>query len=58
MGKAFDEDAVRIVPDQSGEVAQETEMGDGAGVKVSKQTQNTTNFAPDWPWSHFQSLRS
>jgi hypothetical protein len=33
-------------------------MGDTAGVKVSKQRQNTTCFDPDWPWSHFWKPRS
>jgi hypothetical protein len=39
------------MPDRWREAVQETEMGDSAGVKVSKQRQNTTSFDPDRRWS-------
>jgi hypothetical protein len=34
-------------------LVQEAEMGDRAGVKISKQRQNMTCFDPDRPSSHF-----
>jgi hypothetical protein len=47
--QALDGDAVFIMADRWREAVEEAEMGDTAGVKVSKQRQNTTCFDPDWP---------
>jgi hypothetical protein len=41
------------MPEQWREVAQEPEMGDGAGMKVSKQRQNMPCFDSDQPGLHF-----
>jgi hypothetical protein len=53
VGKALDDDTILIMSDRWRKAFEEAEIGDIAGVKVSKQRQITPSFNPDQPWSHF-----
>jgi hypothetical protein len=50
-------DAVFIMADSWRETVQEGEIGENAGVKVSKQRRNTTCIDLDRPWSHLSEAR-
>jgi hypothetical protein len=50
--KVLDGYALLIMSDQYGHAVYKAEMGDSAGLKVSKQRQHPTHFDPDQPESH------
>jgi hypothetical protein len=52
--EASDSDAILIMSDEWHEAAQEAEIGDRAGVKLSQRKYNTICFDPDRLWSYFQ----